>query len=169
MRQKGFTRNTNDRVLGGVCSGMANYMNIESWMVRLICIVLLFAAPQTGLIYILLWAVLPVRNTAGMYDEPVSNLGSSPLDLEEKDNNNLFVGLLLIGLGLIFLLHNFVIWFDWSKLWPLVLILLGLAVLFSGTKKRDGDESVQPDEVFTDEEVKDINKDDTEKNNQENQ
>ena len=55
-------RDTDHRVIGGVCAGMAAYWNIELWVVRLI----FFALAMMGfgiLIYLILYIVLPEAKT----------------------------------------------------------------------------------------------------------
>jgi phage shock protein PspC (stress-responsive transcriptional regulator) len=55
-------RDTDHRVIGGVCAGMAAYWNIELWIVRLIFFVL--AMMGVGiLIYLILYIVLPEART----------------------------------------------------------------------------------------------------------
>ena len=57
-------RDPDNRVLGGVCSGMASYFNIDPVIVRLIFVVMLFISwGVVGLIYIVLWALLPPAYT----------------------------------------------------------------------------------------------------------
>ncbi len=55
-------RDTDHRVIGGVCAGMAAYWDIELWVVRLI----FFALAMMGvgiLIYLILYIVLPEAKT----------------------------------------------------------------------------------------------------------
>lgn len=54
-------RDPNDKIVGGVCSGIANYVNIDPAIVRLLFALLIFGAGTGLLIYILLWILLPVR------------------------------------------------------------------------------------------------------------
>ena len=55
---KKFYRDPNDRVLGGVCSGLAKYLNIDIIIVRIIFILLLIGG--VGLIaYLVLWVITP--------------------------------------------------------------------------------------------------------------
>ncbi len=56
--QKRLYRNENDKVLGGVCSGLANYFNIDVVIVRIIFVVLLFAGAGF-LAYIIMWVAVP--------------------------------------------------------------------------------------------------------------
>ncbi len=50
---------------------------------------------------------------------------------ERRDRNALTSGLVLLILGLLFLLANFgyFSWSGWGRLWPLILIVLGLLML----------------------------------------
>lgn len=62
---KKFSRSPTNRVLGGVCGGIAEYFGIPSWIVRVVLILLLILPiPFTGimliLIYAALWILLPV-------------------------------------------------------------------------------------------------------------
>lgn len=61
--QRKLFRDPDDRVFGGVCSGLGHYFGIESRWVRLM-LVLLFIFGGTGLLlYIILWVVVPVART----------------------------------------------------------------------------------------------------------
>jgi phage shock protein PspC (stress-responsive transcriptional regulator) len=55
-------RDTDHRVIGGVCAGMAAYWDIELWLVRLIFFVLLVMGVGI-LIYLILYIVLPEAKT----------------------------------------------------------------------------------------------------------
>jgi len=56
-------RDPDDKVFGGVCSGLGHYFAIEARWVRLI-LVLLFVFGGTGfLLYIILWIVMPMART----------------------------------------------------------------------------------------------------------
>jgi phage shock protein PspC (stress-responsive transcriptional regulator) len=52
-------RDANDKMLGGVCSGVAAYFNIDTVLVRVLFAVLLFGAGVGFLLYIILWVVIP--------------------------------------------------------------------------------------------------------------
>ena len=56
-------RNANDKVLGGVCSGLAHYLKIDPTVVRILFALITFGGFGTGvLIYIVLWIVLPIKD-----------------------------------------------------------------------------------------------------------
>jgi phage shock protein PspC (stress-responsive transcriptional regulator) len=54
-------RNDNDKILGGVCGGLASYLRIDPTIVRLVFALISFGAGTGILLYILLWVILPSR------------------------------------------------------------------------------------------------------------
>ncbi len=55
-------RNESDKILGGVCSGLAYYLRIDPTIVRILFAVITFGGFGLGfLLYIILWIVLPAR------------------------------------------------------------------------------------------------------------
>ncbi len=54
-----FRRSRTDRVLGGVCGGMARATGVESWVWRLLFAVLFIFAGAGLLVYVLLWIFVP--------------------------------------------------------------------------------------------------------------
>ena len=59
-------RSRSDRMLGGVCGGIAHTTGIASWIIRLIFALLAICAGSGVLIYVLMWILVPeeeVRNS----------------------------------------------------------------------------------------------------------
>ena len=56
---KRLYRNENDKVLGGVCSGLANYFNMDVVVVRIIFAIMFFAFGFGFLPYIIMWVAVP--------------------------------------------------------------------------------------------------------------
>jgi phage shock protein C len=54
-----FRRSRTDRVLGGVCGGMARATGVESWVWRLLFAILFIFAGAGLLAYVLLWIFVP--------------------------------------------------------------------------------------------------------------
>jgi len=146
---KTLVRKTDDAMLGGVCSGLGDYFSVDANLVRLIFVVLA-VAPGIGVpVYVLLWLLLPeasvevpstveerVRTGAEEIADRAKHLGKQ---IEEKSKGvgpaaALIVGLALIGVGVGFLLRNLgVAWIQWlgrAWVWPSVLIIIGLALLW---------------------------------------
>ena len=62
--KKTLYRDTDNRMLGGVASGLAEYMNWDVTVVRLIFLFCLFAVQGSVFAYILAWIIVP-----GKYDK----------------------------------------------------------------------------------------------------
>jgi phage shock protein PspC (stress-responsive transcriptional regulator) len=59
-------RDTSDKFIGGVCSGLAAYMNVDPAIVRILFAIVTFGGFGLGfLIYIILWAILPPKDMEG--------------------------------------------------------------------------------------------------------
>lgn len=56
-------RNPGDKILGGVCSGVANYFDIDPVIVRLIFAILFLTAGIGLVAYIIAWVIIPVAKT----------------------------------------------------------------------------------------------------------
>jgi phage shock protein PspC (stress-responsive transcriptional regulator) len=76
-RKKGrLYRDNSDKILGGVASGIANYLDIDPAVTRILMI--LFGFTGTGvLLYIILWIVLPAKD---LYDYSGKRLFRNPDD-----------------------------------------------------------------------------------------
>jgi phage shock protein PspC (stress-responsive transcriptional regulator) len=60
---KRLMRDENDKILGGVCSGIATYYGIDPVIVRIITFLLIWAWGAGLIVYIILWLVLPSSRT----------------------------------------------------------------------------------------------------------
>lgn len=58
---KRLYRNPNNRVIAGVCSGIADYFNMEPTWVRIIFLILLLAFGATLIVYLVLWLIVPQK------------------------------------------------------------------------------------------------------------
>lgn len=60
---KTLYRNSDDKRIAGVCSGVADYFGIETWLVRILTITAFFllAGPFALVVYIACWFILDVR------------------------------------------------------------------------------------------------------------
>jgi phage shock protein PspC (stress-responsive transcriptional regulator) len=61
--KKRLYRDPDDFVLGGVCSGIAAYFNVDPVIVRIIAILLVFLAGTSFWVYIILWIIIPEAKT----------------------------------------------------------------------------------------------------------
>ena len=62
MNNKKLYRSETDKMLGGVCAGLGQYLGIDPTILRLGFAVMGLVAPQTVLLYLILWVVIPPEN-----------------------------------------------------------------------------------------------------------
>lgn len=77
-------RNPNDKMLGGVCSGIANYFNIDTVLVRLVFAIMFFTVGIGLFAYILAWIIVPVARTP---QEMYNMSGAPAMDFETMKKN----------------------------------------------------------------------------------
>lgn len=58
---KNLYRTHRDAVLGGVCSGLSEYLRIDVTIIRILFIIFGCAFGSAVFLYLILWAFLPVR------------------------------------------------------------------------------------------------------------
>jgi phage shock protein PspC (stress-responsive transcriptional regulator) len=123
-------RSRTDSIVGGVCGGLARYFGIDSVLVRLLFILLLWSG-MSVLAYIVLWIIMPLepQAEAALTTRPEA---FRPTPAASGQTGILFGGFLLM-VGLVALFQNFFGWITWlnfATLWPLLLIALGVAVIW---------------------------------------
>lgn len=63
MRNKKLTRSKSDRMIAGVCGGLANYLEWDPSMVRILYVLAtLFTAFSGIIVYIILGIIVPEKN-----------------------------------------------------------------------------------------------------------
>jgi phage shock protein PspC (stress-responsive transcriptional regulator) len=151
-------RSRRDSVIGGVAGGVAEYLDVDPSIVRIIWAIL---AIVTGgvfvLIYIVMWVVVPEGPPAGVPPAPGtpdvsppagSDPGATPPPAYSPAwggppprhrtgglNGALVFGLILIGVGIGFLNDEFLPDIDSRFVWPVALVVIGLVIL-AGSLRR---------------------------------
>jgi len=132
---KKLYRSQRDRMLGGVCGGLADYFNVDSTLIRLIVVAIALFGGVGILAYIAAIIIIP--------NNPDETPGENKENLIK--DKSLFWGSLLIIIGLFFFLkqmgvfYGFHFWtVPWQMLWAVFLIGIGLYLLYN-RKKTDDD------------------------------
>ncbi len=73
MSDKRLVRNTSNEMVGGVCSGIADYFNIDPVIVRLVFVLMALGGGHGILAYLVLWMLMPTDESpvakANAFDE----------------------------------------------------------------------------------------------------
>ncbi len=100
-----FYRKIQGSVLGGVCIGISEEFKIDTMLFRLIAILaLIISGGFVGIIYIVLWAVLPaVDSNTNIKDEVMDKVNKYSF-LKDKVKNPNILGIVLVVVGLLILI-----------------------------------------------------------------
>jgi phage shock protein C len=58
--KKRLMRSSSDKMIAGVCAGLADYFDLDPTIIRVIWVLAFFCAGTGLLVYIILWIVLPL-------------------------------------------------------------------------------------------------------------
>lgn len=127
VQSKRLTRSQSQKMIAGVCGGIAEYLNADPTVVRIAWIVLsLFPLIPGILLYIIAWMVIPKEQA------PTGSTGGTP----PRHMGAALFGFFFIALGSVILLSNLHIlelrhWWrlSWDFVIPLLLIATGLFVV----------------------------------------
>ena len=152
-------------MIAGVSAGLAKYFNIDPTIVRVLFVVSIFIGGGGILAYIILWIVVPEdpiiitpnssesdqnedSSTSGSDDQQGSSFNSefnkkvndatneiNNIVQEAKRSKKVFGGIILISIGILFLLDNFLPYFHFTDYWPLILIVIGIVLIIKATNK----------------------------------
>jgi phage shock protein C len=139
-------RSRTDTVIGGVAAGLANYMNTDPALVRVGWVVVALITNGVGLIaYLVAWVAIPEEpkaadsDAAALEPDAVAAIGSpnTPDRPKRRETNaGVIVGVGLVLLGAWFLVREYLPPIDWSLIWPVVLIGIGVLVLVTSSRRR---------------------------------
>jgi phage shock protein C len=127
-------RSSSNKMLAGVCGGLGRYFSVDATIVRLVFLLLLFLGGSGFLLYLILWIIVPEEQQAGAAPQEVIQANTQDLAQSAARNGPLIFAALLIFLGVWFLLQN-LLHIDLGQLWPVILIVIGLALLIPTLRK----------------------------------
>jgi phage shock protein PspC (stress-responsive transcriptional regulator) len=132
-------------MIGGVAGGLAEYFKIDSTIARVLFVVTVFFGGGGVIAYIILWIVVPQKpfaipgmNSSGNEENETYNSqnsftknadGSVTMNSEKSETKSIWLGIILILLGGLFLMDNFIPRFNFGDYWPILLIGLGIGLI----------------------------------------
>jgi phage shock protein C len=134
-KTKKLYRSNEDKMISGVCGGIAEYLDIDAIWVRLVFIITTFTSGVGLIAYIIFWILVPENPNQKSIEKTVSekrvNEFSEKIKNRNIDSSNgrYLGGLILIAIGGIFLFEEFFWKISWNYIWPVLLIGLGIHIL----------------------------------------
>jgi phage shock protein C len=141
-------RNTQNKILGGVCSGLAEYFDIDPVLVRLLFVLFTFQGGLGILAYIILWIVVPAKKlepafvAASDASAPIMPAPRPVTPPEVKAKRATVAGTILIIAGAIFLADNLIPAFHFGDLWPVLFIVVGGGLLWNAMTEKQTQETL---------------------------
>jgi phage shock protein C len=126
--ERRLTRSRSNRLVAGVCAGLADYLGIDRAMVRIAFVVLALAGGGGVVIYAIAWIAIPEG-------DPNAPAGPRSERADPGESARLVFGALLIAAGTI-LSINLIVPGVSRFFWPLALIALGVAIIVQSSAWR---------------------------------
>ena len=167
--EKRLYKSRTDRMIGGVCGGLADCFGVDPTLVRVVAVLLALANGVGVIAYVILLVVVPEEGDKPMYaawtDPTDAPAGTAPADQpapapesaaptpepapvapvappvtvtpaqSAPRRGGLTGGIILIVIGGVFLASQFVPGLDIGKLWPLILVAIGVSMLLKSGRR----------------------------------
>ncbi len=180
--EKKLQRDEHNKMIAGVCAGLAEYFNIDITIIRALFLLSLVLHGSGFILYVVLWIVMPKKSyrfnnnrynngdpvvdytvppqgTGDTFDYSVPNAftsfnsqqGGAPFAMppKKKSNAGVIIGIALVVFGSFFLLDNLNLIpdIDFDYVWPFVLVIAGIVLIFSKKENQDKPWEVEKEKV----------------------
>jgi phage shock protein C len=140
-------RSRSDRMIGGVCGGLARYLSIDPVLVRIFFVLLTITGSFGFWLYILLWIIVPDESQEERrigfdnFEARAKGMGEDFRQAVQspKTSGVRLIGIILVCFGVFLLLTNLHIpglaWLSQDLLLPILVIIAGGVVLYRALKR----------------------------------
>jgi phage shock protein C len=118
-------RSRRDRMVGGVCGGIARYLEVDPVLLRIAAVALLLSGGVGLLAYVVAWIVIP----EGEPGEPERTAPAA-----NRQSVAIAVGAVVVGLGGLLVVRPWMPGMGAGMLWPLVIVAAGVLFLVSARR-----------------------------------
>ncbi|MFA5009384.1 MAG: PspC domain-containing protein [Candidatus Paceibacterota bacterium] len=141
---KKMHRSSTDKIIFGVCGGIADYLEVDSLAIRIIFLFLTFAGGSGVFVYLILALLMPKE--ANENKDIAKNSKEMNEDLMQSAKEKRFImyfrniaGIIIVLMGLSFLFKEiFQVtlfgWLQWKTAMALIIILFGISIIKNQSK-----------------------------------
>jgi phage shock protein C len=126
-QQRRLYRSQTNKVIAGVCGGLAEYLNVDTTIIRLVWVLLTLLGGSGIILYVLAFFIVP--------EKPIV-MGDAPFPVKSEFGSARIFGILFVAAGAVLLLDNLGIlsfcrlWdTSWEFVFPGILMLSGIYLL----------------------------------------
>ncbi len=124
--EKKLYKSSRDKVLAGVCGGIAEYFVVDSVIVRLLWVVFTLMGGAGLLAYIIAAIIVPSDN-GGLHEDNLYPGNEQERRTPGGSRNTLvFLGIVFIGLACFLVIRNFIPWIPRDLMLAGLLLVLGV-------------------------------------------
>jgi phage shock protein C len=147
---KRLYRRESNKMLGGVCAGLGDYLGINPIFIRIFFLVWTILGEFSVLVYFLLWIIVPREFSEDANEKFEMNdfgararqMGTELSMITRQPNSELivFAGAGMIAWGVYYLVNgyfNLNLWAYSKYIWPALLVLAGIVVIVRTLNKKD--------------------------------
>jgi phage shock protein PspC (stress-responsive transcriptional regulator) len=145
--KEGISRSRQNRILGGVAAGLAEYLSIDAIVVRVLFVVSVLFSGIGVLLYLIMWMVIPEERFepySNINDNGVNNSNNTEnandinftITQNKKNDGKVVFGIILIVVGFFFLGIEVFSFINFKDLIPILLVGAGIYLVWNSKSKR---------------------------------
>lgn len=165
MSSKKLIRSSAGRMVAGVCGGLGDYFDIDPTLFRIAFVITAIFGGAGILVYVVLWIIVPETERDTITGEErlnkfgkevegyVKQIADDVKQSTEKNNEsfphnkrNILLAVVLIVIGVVFILNNYLPHWNAWNLWPVVIIVFGVWLLWKAQPIQSNDEGEEKEE-----------------------
>jgi len=137
--EKRLYRSKQNKVIAGICGGIAEYFSLDPTIVRVIWVLITLLGGTGILAYLICIFIIPEGPEYEVFDADYSQgqekygYYDEEKRLNNSEKNKMILGIIFVILGVIFFLRRYY-WFDMRTLLPFVLIIIGGYMIINSKK-----------------------------------
>ncbi len=133
-------RSNTDKVIAGVCGGLANYFNIDPTIIRLIFVIIALSGGIGIIAYLIFWIIIPVEGATHEAGAQAREAGEEIKDAARSFAHDIrqpgtsrrtLFGLIVVAVGVVALFNTLFPhhWIRWDVVWAGAIIFVGFALI----------------------------------------
>src|SRR5438874_5345160 len=121
--QRRLYRSTDDRILAGVCGGLAEHLNLDARAVRVAFAILALVGGSGLILYAAFWAIVP-------QGQGLAEARPSLRARRRRPDRGDIAALCLLAAGVVLLIRQLGLWLGDAFVWPVLAAAVGVAIIW---------------------------------------